>query len=457
MGKQFFFPSDSYISRRETLIEKFNSKQILLLGNEEAGINFADNWYRFRQDSTFLYYIGINLPSLAAIIDPAKGETILFGDDASIDMVVWTGPQTPLQELAEKVGVQKVLPYAELANYVNQDTAYLPPYRPEHQLKLQSLIGVELRQPSAELILAIESQRSVKSYEEIEELDKAVTLTAQMHEHIIKSAKPGMYEYQLVSLASKFALDHNANWSFPPIMTTHGETLHNHNYSNQLKENDLMLYDGGIEVASGYCGDMTRSFPVNSTFSSIQKDIYNIVLSAYKRAKLLAQPEVLYRDIHLKSCLAIVEGLIELGWMKGNAEDAVNAGAHTLFFQHGLGHLMGLDVHDMENFGEELIGYNNEVSKSKEFGLKSLRLGKKLQTGYVITIEPGIYIIPMLIEKFETKGRHTDFINYDEVKKHVDFGGIRIEDDFVIIESGNRQLGNPLTVEADGIEELRGG
>lgn len=458
MANQFFFPGSTYADRRQKLIENYSEKPILILANEESGINFADNWYPYRQDSTFLYYIGINLPGLAAIIDPSTGATTLFGDDLSMDMIVWTGPQPTLSELGEKVNIKEVRPYSDLEAVVTKEMAYLPPYKPEHEIKLRKLTGSNDISASIDLIKAISSQRSIKSKEEVEQLDQAVTLTGQMHKHIIQNAKPGMYEYQLVGLASSFAWDHGAKWSFPPIMTVHGETLHNHNYHNQLKENDLMLYDGGIEVASGYCGDMTRSFPVNKSFSDIQRSIYNIVLNAYRKGKSLAQPDVFYKDVHLKACLEIAKGLTELGWMKGDPEEAVNMGAHTLFFQHGLGHLMGLDVHDMENFGEQLIGYDEEVQKSKEFGLKSLRLGKRLVAGNVITIEPGIYVIPQLIDKFSAEDKYLDFINYDEVNKFRDFGGIRIEDDFLITsDTGNRQLGEALCVEADEIEELRNG
>ena len=277
-----------------------------------------------------------------------------------------------------------------------------------------------------------------------------------MHKVVMQFAKAGMSEYELVAQASKVALSKNAAWSFTPILTVNGQTLHNHNYGNTLKEGDLLLFDGGIEHSSGYAGDMTRTFPVSSKFTSQQKDIYNVVKAAHDIAIPASKPGVYYKDVHLLSCLEIAKGLTDIGLMKGDPEEAVEEGAHALFFPHGLGHMIGLDVHDMENLGENFVGYDDTIRKSTEFGLKSLRLARPLQTGNAITIEPGIYMIPQLIEKWQAEGIHAEFLNFDVINKYRDFGGIRIENDFVIEEQGAVLLGDALVYDAESVEALRG-
>ena len=451
------FSADTYRQRRQQLMSLVGSGKILLLGNKESSINFEDNWYHFRQDSTFLYYTGLALPDLNLIIDADKGQTIVFGDDATIDMIIWTGDQPKLSGLAEQAGIQKVMGAPKLGDFVDQDMHYLPPYRSEHQVVLKALSGGGTLDPSLNLIKAVIQQRAIKSQEEIEELDKAASISALMHKSVIEAARPGMKEHELVAVASQLAWQHDTKWSFQPILTINGQILHNHYYGNTLKEGDLVLFDGGVEVASGYAGDLTRTFPVSAAFSPLQKDLYNIVRKAYQEARDMAKPGVRFKDVHLRAGLELCKGLKELGWMKGDMAAAVAAGAHTMFFQCGLGHMMGLDVHDMENLGERYVGYDESIQKSKEFGLKSLRLGRALEEGFVITIEPGIYIIPDLIDLFWSQGKFKDFINYEVLNAHRDFGGIRIEDDFVITATGARQIGEPLTTKAEEIENLRKG
>ena len=435
------FSKETYIERRQSLMSNMSDGKILLIANEESSINFKDNWHPYRQDSTFLYYGAISLPEMALLIDVDNGNTTLFADDLSVDMIIWTGPQPEMKELAEKVGISNVLPYASLGDHLSGKIHYLPPYRASQQDTLQELLGITALNPSLELIDAIQKQRSIKTAEEIVELDKATALSKGMHAEIIKNIRPGIYEYELVGIASKYAFDHNARWSFPPILTKNGQTLHNHYHGHKIEEDDIVLVDGGIEIASGYCGDITRTTPANGMFSQQRQEIYDLVHKMYKESIKMANPGVKYVDVHLHAAKILVEGLKEIGLMKGDVEEAVAEGAHALFFPHGLGHLIGLDVHDMENFGEENIGYTKTLKKSSQFGLRSLRLGKELDAGNVITIEPGIYFIPELIDKFSAEGNFQSFVNYDLLNSYRHAGGIRIEDDFYITSEGAKMLG----------------
>jgi Xaa-Pro aminopeptidase len=453
------FPADTYVERRKRLAETLGKGEILFLGNEESSINFRDNWYPFRQDSTFLYYFGLSIPGLAAYLDTASGEAILFGNELGIDDIIWTGPLPSLKELGEQVGIKRIEPMGKLPDFANRNIHYLPPYRPEHSLKISELTKLSPKEVengfSIRLIKAVVQQRSIKSKEEIRELHEAVSNTAAMHLAVMKAARPGMYEHELVAVAQKEAWSRHVPLSFPPIMTINGQVLHNHTYSNLLEEDRMILFDGGTESRAGYAGDMTRTFPVGKRFNSQQKELYQIVRKAHVAAADALKPGVPYREIHLLASRIIAEGLTELGLMKGDPEEAVKAGAHSLFFQHGLGHMMGLDVHDMENLGEDYVGYNDEIQRSKSFGLKSLRLGRALEPGFVLTVEPGIYMIPDLIDLRKAEGAFTDFVNYDKVDTYRKTGGIRIEEDFVITESGAELLGTPLPHSVEEVEALR--
>lgn len=435
------FSAEVYTTRREQLKQKLGSGRILLMGNDEASMNYVDNTYHYRQDSTFLYYIGISQPGLNAIIDIDKNETILFGDDPTIDTIIWIGKTPKMKELADSVGIHLVEPASQLLNFISSDTLYLPPYRDKHILKLRAWTGDKAMRPSIDLIKAIIDQRSIKSEAEIVELDKASTISRLMHQAVKENAKTGMKEYELISFASQIAWEHNCQFAYPAIMTINGQTLHNHYYGNTLKEGDMVLYDGGAELPSGYCGDLTRTFPVGQRFTNLQQEIYDIVQAMYDRAAEISKAGIRYYDVHLETARVMVKGLKALGWMKGDEEEAISSGAFTLFFPHGLGHMLGLDVHDMENFGEEYVGYTETFTKSTEFGLKSLRLGRELQSGFVITIEPGIYVIPELIAKRKSENLYKDFINYELLEKHLSFGGVRIEDDYLIREDEARILG----------------
>lgn len=441
MGSSITFTSEVYTARREVLKKKLGSGKILLMGNDEASMNYVDNTYHYRQDSTFLYYIGISQAGLNAIIDIDKNETILFGDDPTTDTIIWIGKTPKISELGEQVGIDLAEPNSQLMNFVSDGTHYLPPYRDKHTLKLRAWMGTNALKPSIPLIKAIIDQRSIKSSEEIEQLDKASSISRAMHKAVEENVKAGMTEYELVSYASKVAWENNCQFAYPAIMTKNGQTLHNHYYGNLLQDGDMVLYDGGAALPSGYCGDLTRTFPVSGTFSSLQAKVHKLVQDMYNGAVAMSKAGVKYYDVHLHTAQIMTQGLTDLGWMKGNVKESVAARAFTVFFPHGLGHMLGLDVHDMENFGEEYVGYSEDFKKSTEFGLRSLRLGKELQAGYVITIEPGIYVIPELIDKRMREGAFKEFINYDLLQDHLDFGGIRLEDDYLVQEDGVRILG----------------
>ncbi len=459
------FNSKIYKERREKLMGKLKGGILLFPGNNESSMNYADNTYHFRQDSSFLYYFGLDFPDLTGVIDVDEGKCIIFGDDLTIDMIVWMGTQPTIAERALKAGITETLPLKDLRLYINKaagqsrDIRFLPPYRDDIRIMLHKLLSLDLDSinPSAsiEMIKAVANQRNIKAPEEIEELDRAVNVTVDMHLAAMKMIRPGLTEAEVAAAVYEKALAANGNVSFPIIATIHGETLHNHYHGNTLKSGDLFLLDAGFETPLRYAGDMSSTIPVDKTFTQKQKEIYNVALNSHNGAIEALKPGAVFKDIHLLAARKIAEGMKELGFMKGNIDDAVTAGAHALFFPCGLGHMMGLDVHDMENLGEEYVGYENE-KKSTQFGLKSLRLGKKLKPGNVLTIEPGIYFIPELIDMWREEGRFSDYINYEKVNEYRNFGGLRNEEDFLITENGYRLLGKPLPKTVEEVEAVRG-
>lgn len=453
------FTRDIYVNRRKALMKSMGKGRILLLGNEYVGMNYKDNAYPFRQDSTFLYYIGIDQPGLMAIIDADKGRTYLFGNELTIDDIIWTGKVPSLRELADASGLERVKSRVDIIKYIDADVHYLPPYRDDHVVLLSKLTGKKNRkidkQVSNKLIRAVYKQREIKSPLELEQMNIASTISHKMHLAVMKAAKAGMKEHDLVSIAAQAAWSGNVSFAYPPILTINGQVLHNHEYGNELKEGDMILYDGGCEAPSHYAGDITRTFPVAKSFSTQQKSIYDIVHAAYDQAVKLSQPGTNNIDVHMGASKVIASGLKDIGIMKGDVDEAVEAGAHTMFFPHGLGHVIGLDVHDMENLGEDNIGYSKSVKRRQEFGFRSLRLGKALKEGFCITIEPGIYFIPDLIEKRRKEKKHKDFINYSELNKWKNLGGIRLEDDYVITSAGAQKLGIDIPTSSSEIEAYR--
>lgn len=462
------FNSETYRARRETLKENVSSGLILLMGNGESSINFKDNTYPFRQDSTFLYYFGISAPDLVAVIDIDENRTTLFGDELSIDDIIWMGRLETLREKAHNAGIEHTLPSSALAPAIQdalqrqRPVHFLPPYRPANRIALSGLTGIPIDRlaasTSTELIKAVVAQRSYKSPEEVAEIECAVDASVAMHLAAMRLARPGMTEHRLAAEVYHAAQMENCTLAYPTILTVRGEVLHNHYHGNVLEEGQLVLNDAGAETTMGYAGDLTRTFPAGKRFTSQQREAYDVVLDALQTATAALRPGVRYLDIHFLSCRTLVEGLKGLGLMRGDTAAAVAAGAHTLFFQCGTGHMIGLDVHDMEDLGEQHVGYTDTLRKdTTTFGLKSLRLGKELEPGYVLTVEPGLYFIPELIDRWKAENKLAQFINYNEVETFKGFGGIRIEDDILITEAGYRILGKPLAKTAAAIEEIRAG
>ena len=458
------FRDKVYINRRNQLKKDVNSGLILLPGNDESPMNYADNAYHFRQDSTFLYFLGLNRPGLFAILDTQSGIDTVYGNDFTVEDFVWMGKQPTIAEEASHAGISKTKSLKKL--YEDLDKAlkagrkihFLPPYRAETSVKLNSLLGVPLNTISASasvpLIEAVVKQRSIKSEEEILEIEKAVNTSVDMHEAAIKMVRPGMKELEVAAEMARIALNAGGYLSFPVIATINGQNLHNHFHGNTAQYGDLFLLDCGAETAIGYSGDLSSTFPVNTAFTPIQKEIYEIVYKAHTSSSSVLKHGIQFRDVHRTACLAIASGLKDLGLMRGNTEAAVEAGAHALFFPCGTGHMMGLDVHDMENLGEIYVGYEGKP-KSTQFGLKSLRLGRELQPGFVLTIEPGIYFIPELIDQWKQEGRFREFLNYDRIESYKDFGGIRNEENFLITTDGFKLLGRPKPMTISDVENLR--
>ncbi len=460
------FSTRTYQSRREALQKNVSSGIILLMGNGEAPINFKDNTYPFRQDSTFLYYFGIATPGLAAVIDIDEDHTTIFGDEMTIDDIIWMGRLETLKEKASKAGVTHTRPTNALAAVLLQamqdgrPVHFLPPYRHANSIRLSHLTGIAIEQlsesASVALIKAVVAQRAVKSEEEVAEIERAVNTSVDMHLTAMRLAKPGMTEQQLAAAVQHVAQQGGGTLAYPTILSVRGEVLHNHYHGNVLQEGDLVLNDSGAETAMGYAGDLTRTFPAGKTFTTLQKEAYQVVLNALESATAALKPGVAYLDIHLHACRMLTEGLKAIGLMRGDTDEAVAAGAHTLFFQCGTGHMMGLDVHDMEDLGEQYVGYTDNLRKdTNTFGLKSLRLGKELEAGYVLTVEPGLYFIPELIDRWKAENELVQFIDYEKVEAFRNFGGIRVEDDILITRDGRRILGKPLVKTVTEIEGIR--
>jgi len=456
------FNQKTYIQRREQLKKKIKNGLILFLGNNEAPMNYTDNTYRYRQDSTFLYYFGIDVPTLGALIDLDENKEIIFGNDFTVNDIVWMGPQPTIKQLAIKCGINNTQTLNDLESIIKKAVSqgrkihFIPQYRYDNMLKMQSLLGIDANRineyASPELIIAVAGQRSIKSSEEIKEIEKAVNIAYEMHVAAMRFTKPGMVEREIAGFIEGLSLSLGSGLSFPPIFSRHGETLHNHHYGNVLKDGDIAVNDSGAESTLHYASDITRTIPVSGKFTQKQKEIYQIVLDANMTAINSIKPGITYKSIHLKSAKVIAEGLKALGLMKGDINRAVKEGAHALFFPHGLGHLLGLDVHDMENLGEKYTGYNEEILRSTQFGLRSLRFAKPLVKGLVLTVEPGIYFIPQLIDQWKVENKFEEYINYQKVELYRTFGGIRIEDDILVTTSGCKVLGKPIPKTIEDVE-----
>ena len=423
------FDKQVYMDRRTELKKNFKTGVILFLGNDESAMNYPGNTYTFRQDSSFLYYFGLDLPNMVGIIDVDENKEILFGHEFSVEDIVWMGPQPKLAQLAEQIGVAQTESIDTLKKYLKSKLSkqikihFLPTYRGEQTLKLADLVDenpYKLKSKfSKKLIEAVVAQRSVKGEEEVVEIEYAMEIAYQMHTTAMRMAKPGVIERDIAGAIEGIALSLGSGVSFGAIVSKNGQTLHNHFHGNVLKEGDLLVCDAGAESLLHYASDITRTTPVGGKFSFRQREVYEIVLTAQKNAINMIKPGVKHSDVHLTAAKIIAAGLSQIGIMKGDLNAAVKAGAHALFFPHGLGHMMGLDVHDLENLGEAYVGYDEKTKRSDQFGLAYLRLAKELKPGFVFTCEPGIYFIPELIDQWKAKKKFKNFIDYDKVEEYL--------------------------------------
>lgn len=446
------FSKETYINRRAELKKLVNNGIIIFFGNNESPANYPSNsYYPFRQDSSFLYYFGLEREGLVGIIDIDEDKETLIGNDIDIEDIVWFGSVNSVHDMAESVGVKCSAPMKSLQiicnNALRQKRAihFLPPYRHDTMIQIFGLLGIHPNQQkeaaSVELIKAVVKMRSAKEQQEIDEIEKACSIGYEMHTTAMRLTKPGMTEKYIGGQVNGVADSYGAKVSFATIFTQHGEIMHGNPSWNKLEDGRLVLCDAGAENREFYCSDNTRTYPVNGKFTKRQLEIYSIVEACHDYALEVAKPGVKWYDVHMAVCRLMTERLKELGLMKGDTDEAVNAGAHAMFLPHGLGHMMGMDVHDMEGLGQNYVGFDDEIQPSTQFGTNCLRMGRRLEKGFVVTDEPGIYFIPALIDDWRARGLHTDFINYEKLETYKDFGGIRIEDDILITEDGCRFLG----------------
>jgi len=455
------FEKQVYTSRRERMMKSGLKGIALFIGNTESPMNYPSNGYHFRQDSNFSYFFGLDIPGMAGVIDFDEGKQILFANDVDIEDIIWMGPQPAVKDLAAKVGLTETHPFGELAAYLekakNRKIHFTPPYRSESMIMLNTWLGIPFTEmkanASVDLIKAVVALRSIKEKCEIDELEVAAKIGYEMHMAAFKMAKPGIVEQEICGVMEGIAMKYGKGPSFPIILSVHGETLHNHGHANTMADGNLLVSDAGAQSNKYYASDYTRTLPVSGKFTAQQRAIYQIVLDANNRALEITKPGVTYQSVHLEACRVLAEGLSNVGLMKGNVAEAVAAGAHALFLPHGLGHMMGLDVHDMEDLGENYVGYDDEVTRIDQFGTAYLRMGRRLQAGHVMTDEPGIYFIPELIDQWKTDHKFEQFINYSEVDKYRGFGGIRLEDDILVTEESSRFIGKRLPITVEEVEE----
>jgi len=458
------FKSEVYVRRREQLREKVKTGIALFIGNKEAPMNYPDNTYHFRQDSDFLYFFGVDLPGLTGYMDFDSGKDKIFGNDYDIDDIIWMGPQPTVKELAMKCGISDTAPMAKLEDAIKEAQSkkrkihFLPPYRGETKMILGSLLKENPCQmktlASVDLIKAVISMRSIKEKIEIDEIEKAVDIAYDMHVTAMKMCRQGVREQDIFGAIEGIALSKGGGTSFPIILSINGQTLHNHSHGNILARGKMMVTDAGAETNLHYASDITRTTPVGGKFNEKQKNIYEIVLKANTEAINAAKPGISNRDLHFLACRILATEMKNLGLMKGDVDEAVAAGAHALFMPHGLGHMMGLDVHDMEALGENYIGYNDEVKRSEQFGTAFLRFALPYKPGHVFTVEPGCYFIPELIELWKNEGKFKEFINYSKIDGYMSIGGIRIEDNVLITEKGHKLLGKPIPKTIKEVESI---
>ena len=456
------FSAQTYIERRSALKRSVGSGVILIMGNEEAPMNYHDNTYRYRQDSNFLYFFGISHAGISAVIDIDSGEEIIFGHEFSMDDIIWVGPQPTLAEQARRVGVYRTEEPNKLPERLKKASKvhFTPPYRFDNMIMMSEWLNIPTSQlkekASVELIKAIVALRSIKSDEEIVQMEHAVNITREMHIEAMQKTKAGKKEYEIVAAIHAKALEGGGNLAYGTIFSINGQTLHNHYHGNTMTDGRLVINDSGAENAMFYAGDITRTIPVSKGFTEKQKEIYNLVLKMETESIAALRPGIQYREIHLLANKIMLEGMRDLGFLNGNVDEMLTEGVQGLFMPHGLGHAIGLDVHDMEDLGEKYVGYREGLERSTQLGLKSLRMAKELEAGFVLTVEPGIYFIPELIDKWKSENKFINFINYSKLDTYRDFGGVRIEDNCLITPTGSKTLGNPIPKTVEEVEALRG-
>lgn len=459
------FSKSTYVERRNELKKLVGSGLIVLFGNNDSPANYPSNTYKFRQDSSFLYYFGLHRNGLVGVIDVDNDREYLVGDEIDIEDIVWYGSVTSVAEMAEMTGVARTAAMRELPAIVEsakaqgEEVHFLPPYRFDNQIQIMDLLGIHpLQQKAAaslKLIAAVVKMRTTKTEEEIAELERAAEIGYEMHTTAMRLCRPGITEQYIGGMVDGIANAYGCMVSFQTIATQHGEVMHGNPSPAKLEAGRLMLVDAGAETNENYCSDNTRTTPVSGVFTQKQKDIYNIVVECHDHVLEVAKPGVKWWDVHFAVCRIITERLQQLGLMKGDVEESLKAGAHAMFLPHGLGHSMGMDVHDMEGLGQVYVGFDNEVRPSTQFGTNALRFGRRLQKGFVVTDEPGIYFIPALIDDWKKNGTNAQFLNFDKIDEYRDFGGIRIEDDVLITDEGCRFIGSKrIPYHVEDVEEF---
>lgn len=459
------FSKSTYVERRNELKKLVGSGLIVLFGNNDSPANYPSNTYKFRQDSSFLYYFGLHRNGLVGVIDVDNDREYLVGDEIDIEDIVWYGSVTSVAEMAEMTGVARTAAMRELPAIVEsakaqgEEVHFLPPYRFDNQIQIMDLLGIHPSQQKAaaslKLIAAVVKMRTTKTEEEIAELERAAEIGYEMHTTAMRLCRPGVTEQYIGGMVDGIANAYGCMVSFQTIATQHGEVMHGNPSTAKLEAGRLMLVDAGAETNENYCSDNTRTTPVSGVFTQKQKDIYNIVVECHDHVLEVAKPGVKWWNVHFAVCRIITERLQQLGLMKGDVEESLKAGAHAMFLPHGLGHSMGMDVHDMEGLGQVYVGFDNEVRPSTQFGTNALRFGRRLQKGFVVTDEPGIYFIPALIDDWKKNGTNAQFLNFDKIDEYRDFGGIRIEDDVLITDEGCRFIGSKrIPYHVEDVEEF---
>ena len=446
------FSKETYTARRAALRNSVKHGIIVLFGNQNASCNYPNNAYLFRQDSSFLYFFGQTREDLVGVIDVDENKEYLIGDDIDIEDIVWYGKVDTVANLAAQVGVENSAPMSRLKEICDAATKagrkihFLPPYRGAIKIQIMDLLGIHPSQQTAaaslELIMAIVHLRDKKTAEEIAEIERACNIGYMMHTTAMRLCAPGVTEREIAGAITGISQSYGAQVSFLPIVSMHGEIMHGNPSSAPLEAGRLLLCDCGAETVSHYCSDHTRTMPINGKFTPRQRDLYQIVADCHDYALKVAAPGVKWMDVHFEVCRQMIDRLKDLGLMKGNTDDALANGAHAMFMPHGLGHMMGMDVHDMEGLGQTYVGFDEETRPNLEqFGTNCLRCGRRLEEGFVMTVEPGIYFIPDLIDDWRASKHNAEYLNFDMLDTYKDFGGIRIEDDLLITANGCRFLG----------------